>query len=357
MSLKKILIETSEKIKNLDIEKRKIIVWGMGYIAMLYENAFKTAEIKIYAYTSQNATEGGTYNECPVIDPKQITDVQDPLVIICVKKPNYISEIIDQITEIDPLIPYLTIDEFFFGRSTEIIFKNIQVLADEKSKKIYEQLIQRKMNNEMKMYDLYEENPYFAIPAFCMDDVNEVFVDMGGFVGDTLEKYLFTKYGTFKNYYIFEPDEKNYNALLKRIQRLNDEWGLEEHKIVPIFAGVGKENTTYFFKELEEGSYGSHYTLEDTGLKREIVSLDSYFKNIKVDFLKADIESYEYDMLLGAVNILKRDKPKLAISIYHNAVDMYNILNWLNNLKLGYNFYIRHHSVRDAETILYAVCA
>lgn len=299
---------------------------------------------------------GGGYNGYPIISPEQIIEVENPLIIICVKKAEYIREIKEQIEDLKTKIDYLTLDEFFFGKSTEIILNNLQILEDDASKRIYEQLIERRMNNEMKMYDLFEENQYFAIPAFREDDVNEVFVDMGGFVGDTLERYLFTKYGTFKRYYIFEPDEKNYSALLKRIHRLNEEWGLAGDKIIPVFAGVGKEDSTYFFEELEQGSYGSHYTLEDTGLKRKIVALDNYFKDIKVNFLKADIESYEFDMLQGAINILKRDRPKLAISIYHNAVDMFHILNWLENLKLGYKFYIRHHSVRDTETVLYAVC-
>lgn len=59
MNFKKVLTESGERIKRLNIENRKIIVWGMGYIATLYENAFKTAGIKIYAYTSKNAIRGG----------------------------------------------------------------------------------------------------------------------------------------------------------------------------------------------------------------------------------------------------------------------------------------------------------
>lgn len=90
------------------------------------------------------------------------------------------------------------------------------------------------------------------------------------------------------------------------------------------------------------------------GAKRKVISLDSYFKDINVTFLKADIESYEFSMLQGAIDVLKRDRPKLAISIYHNAVDMYAILRWLADLNLGYKFYIRHHSVRDVDTVLYA---
>jgi len=42
-------------------------------------------------------------------------------------------------------------------------------------------------------------------------------------------------------------------------------------------------------------------------------------------FTKADIESYEYQMLLGAAEAISARKPKLAICIYHNAVDFVQI--------------------------------
>ena len=61
MNFKKMLLEINTKVKGMDIEYRKIIVWGMGYIATLYENAFKAEGVKIYAYTGKNAlnSEGG----------------------------------------------------------------------------------------------------------------------------------------------------------------------------------------------------------------------------------------------------------------------------------------------------------
>ena len=86
----------------------------------------------------------------------------------------------------------------------------------------------------------------------------------------------------------------------------------------------------------------------------EIVSLDEYFKESHIDFLKADIESYEMDMLCGAEKLIRRCHPNIAICIYHNASDMYQILLWLDNLDIGYKFDVRHHSVDYDELVLYA---
>lgn len=354
MLLDERLSAISRKIEELDVSNRKIIVWGMGHVADLYGNAFRTERIDIFAYTAKGVSEGGEYNGHRIIAPESIIQIDNPLVLINVKNPKYVKEIQDEIETMESKIEYMLVDEFFFGRKVETIVSNVKILVDEKSKRIYTSLIEHLLDNDLKMYDLYEGNQYWAIPPFHKEDINEVVVDMGGFVGDTLEKYLFKKVGTFKNYYVFEPNEKNYTALKKRIARLNEEWALSENQIIPIFAGVGKENGSFYFEETKCDGASSHYTKEKTGIERKVVNLDTYFKDIKVTFLKADIESYEFDMLQGAVNIIKRDKPKLAICIYHNAVDMYHILDWLKDLNLGYQFYIRHHSVHEAETVLYA---
>jgi hypothetical protein len=60
------------------------------------------------------------------------------------------------------------------------------------------------------------------------------------------------------------------------------------------------------------------------GLKRDassnLISLDEFAKEnnlTSVDFIKADIEGFEADMLRGAAGILRKFKPKLAICAYH----------------------------------------
>lgn len=68
-----------------------------------------------------------------------------------------------------------------------------------------------------------------------------------------------------------------------------------------------------------------------------------------------DIEGSELEALKGAVHTIQRDKPKLAICIYHKPEDMTEIPLYIKSLVPEYKLYVRHHSNCCTETVLYAV--
>lgn len=84
--------------------------------------------------------------------------------------------------------------------------------------------------------------------------------------------------------------------------------------------------------------------------------MDEFFcdKQEKATYIKADIESFEYDMLCGAKETIQRYRPRLAICIYHSAADMYKIPLLIKEYCPDYKFSIRHHSTTLSETVLYA---
>lgn len=85
----------------------------------------------------------------------------------------------------------------------------------------------------------------------------------------------------------------------------------------------------------------------------ERVKLDEFLTE-PYSFLKADIESYEYQMLLGAEKSIRKFKPLLAVCIYHNAVDFYSIPILVKQILPEYRLAIRHHKDTLGETVLYA---
>lgn len=101
---------------------------------------------------------------------------------------------------------------------------------------------------------------------------------------------------------------------------------------------------------------GSSIICDDGEVSISAVTIDETIrKGDKVTFIKMDVEGAELESLKGAKEIIIRDKPKLAISIYHKPEDMAAIPLYIKRLVPKYKFYIRHHSNGSSETVLYAI--
>jgi hypothetical protein len=85
-----------------------------------------------------------------------------------------------------------------------------------------------------------------------------------------------------------------------------------------------------------------------------VTSLDSALINIPINYIKMDIEGAEMDALRGSLEVLKRNKPSLAISAYHKPEDLWEIGLWLDGLDLGYKFALRQYGHQCFDTVLYA---
>ena len=70
-----------------------------------------------------------------------------------------------------------------------------------------------------------------------------------------------------------------------------------------------------------------------------------------------DIEGAELKALHGAESTLRKFRPKLAISVYHQLVDIVEIPRYLARLGLEYKFYLGHYTIHLEETVLYAIPA
>lgn len=74
----------------------------------------------------------------------------------------------------------------------------------------------------------------------------------------------------------------------------------------------------------------------------------------RLDFIKMDIEGAELAALKGAEQSIRRFRPKLAISVYHQLQDFWEIPQWIDSLGLGYRFHLRHFTIHQEETVLFA---
>lgn len=119
-----------------------------------------------------------------------------------------------------------------------------------------------------------------------------------------------------------------------------------------------KSGQKIYYKDHGPGSRIEFEPFDDQTGIIETISIDDFVinENIKkVDFIKMDIEGAELPALEGAVETIRKYKPRLAIAIYHSMDDLVNIPLWINNLNLGYTIYLDHFSIHSEETVLFAI--
>jgi FkbM family methyltransferase len=184
-------------------------------------------------------------------------------------------------------------------------------------------------------------------PDFIELSGHETFIDCGAFDGDTL-KLFSNKTSTWDNYFAFEPSIKPYDALCKYIAD-NKLENVHTYK-----TGLWNKKTILSFVEgndisrIVEGEYGG-------GIKIKVDALDNICEILPVTYIKMDLEGSELDALEGAKNTILKNKPKLAISIYHKRSHLIDIYKFLSGLNLEYKFYFRIHTKVGSDAVLYAV--
>jgi FkbM family methyltransferase len=73
-------------------------------------------------------------------------------------------------------------------------------------------------------------------------------------------------------------------------------------------------------------------------LEVQVTTIDHLFPNDNISLLKADLEGFEFPMLLGAEKTISRCRPKLALTVYHPQNNVLEIMDFLLALHPDYKF-------------------
>lgn len=233
-----------------------------------------------------------------------------------------------------------------------------EMLTDEDSKQAYSAHLncRYKLIANHELARVYCGDQYFAVPEIMTFSPDEVFVDCGAFVGDTVELYIHHCQGIFCKAIAFEPGPVQFTAMKKRFRRLEEEWAISPGRLVCVQAGLSdvSSHARIMGGTISDNLIGTRIVKSDDEDAAGVVTLDEALKGQRVDFIKADIEGDEMDMLHGAAHLIRTQKPRIAICLYHKLTDPYEIPLYLKELVPEYKFKVRHHSMNFMETVLYA---
>jgi len=195
----------------------------------------------------------------------------------------------------------------------------------------------------------YKQNGKEVVAAGIGDTV----LDLGACWGDTAI-YFACKTGPEGKVYSFEFIPENIR-LFKGNIALNPHLGSRIHLVEHPATEIS--GTQLYFEDKGPCSKVQLSSFEGQSGETLSISIDDFVTNNKlekVDFIKMDIEGAERYALQGALQTIKKFRPKLAIAIYHSMEDLVEIPQWIKSLNLGYEFFLGHYTIHNEETILFA---
>lgn len=331
---------------------RQIIIAGAGAVGHLLAENGSIAE-KLVAFCDNYKTGCDEQFQVPILHPSQLLPQYRDAVVIVAAARQLNQGMYDQLIELG--FPPENICRYYSGRELYDVALLKQhydgykwaygIFKDEISRTI--------LLNRMRAYLYYApiehsppEDQYMQQDAISFTR-HEVVVDGGCYTGDTSLEFIKRVHGEYHHIHCFEPDAANLNTARENLKA---------------FANVTLNANGLW------SCGGQHkFSLQQIASKMDAqgcftidtIALDSYFSNKgpkeQPTFIKMDIEGAEKNALLGSADVIKANRPKLAICVYHKPEDIYELPQLLLSYCPDYHLTLRQYTDNLDETVLYAL--
>ncbi len=222
------------------------------------------------------------------------------------------------------------------------------LLSDEKSRDVFLNLINFRLTADFgylkNIYDDYN-NQYFDADLVNFYP-NDIYVDCGAYVGDTVKSYCQHNGGVYGEVISIEADPSTFERLSQNTESYRN--------VICINKGVWNRPGKIKFKCTN--SSGANCISDEGNVVIDTDSIDSILRDKRINHLKMDIEGSEVPALIGAYETITKCKPTLAICVYHNIEDYVRIPLLIKSFCPDYKIYFRHYQMMSAqESVCYAV--
>lgn len=353
----------------MNAQKNKtILLYGAGAFGRENLGLFRRYGVEPYAFLDRNAVPGMERMGVPVYRPDDAnlsSDLKESaFVYISITLPKRImAEIMKDLSDwgyknISPVqivtahqVVYDDIKEEnpgteYFKLRKKKIETAYRLMSDDESRETFLSCVKGHL---LRDYSSYKETDY---PCQYFDAGVPLkkgfggFVDCGAYNGDSLEMIL--KYcDKIDTYIAFEPILDNFYMLSESTNKYIDR--ISTGFLYP--CGVSDRTGVERFS-IEASSS----TIDENGELLPIIKMDDVLKNVPITFLKMDIEGSEPLALQGASELIRTQRPDLAISVYHSVNHFWDIPCMIHDLVPEYKFYLRAHTPASLESVLYCTC-
>lgn len=223
-------------------------------------------------------------------------------------------------------------------------------ITSEKFKKVLELNLSEIENMKpVSHFSVDNENMFFDSAIISLQN-DEVFCDCGALEMATSLEFVFRVQDSFNKIYAFEPDPVCCQMCSDNLQMFDPK--IRDRVFFYDF-GLDEINGTRSF---EHAAVPGNSKISENGeAVIRVKKLDSLPECQDITFLKIHTEGTELSVIKGAAELIKKNKPTIAVSLYHNLKELINVPILLHGLVPEYRFFMRHYSLGTSESILYAV--
>ena len=321
------------------LRSKSLFIYGTGKAAVSFHELAKLNDFEIDGFI-ETTPNRKSFLDLPLFSIQEFEAKEDYLIVVAsmfyreiereISKKNICAEILFYLDYIQNNDRFVPCDE----QNIEIE-KVKTLLADNESANVLENIIEYRNTLDRRFLDEIKE---------LIDYSN--FYDVGAFNGDTIEAVSKNNVSC-KKLLAFEPDIENFRKI--------DSGKQYDFQLTLINKAVGNEDGLMGFNSTNSG-YSSSIQSSLCDNKVQVVKLDTFVKEKNYPTcLKVDAEGHDLQVLKGAYDVIKRYRPNLMVSIYHNPIHLYQIPSWIKENFPDYQIFVRHHRDSPYETICYAI--
>ena len=319
------MLDIWHKLQNF----KHIAVYGMGNGGEMLINEMKKYGITpVAVFASDGFVRGQSFLGYTV---KRFSEVKTeyPDVVVVIAFGSAREEVLQNILSLDapvflpemPVVDDVVFNSEFLEKNLEKIKNAYELLADERSRKTFEEIIRFRISGELS-HLFNAESPRQAV-FDCLDVKKGArILDLGAYNGDTATEFF--KAFAPREIVAVEPDERNFRKLLANTENMC---------VTPINAASGESDGTVMF--YQSGSRGSR-----KGGTKEVRQVRGDFLG-KFDFIKIDVEGNESQTLKGLYENMK-ERAKMLVAAYHRPEDIFEIPLYVHSVMPEYKIYLFH---------------
>src|ERR1044072_4906944 len=210
------------------------------------------------------------------------------------------------------------------------------VLADDESRRHFVGHIRFRLHLDFTALPASGRGDYFPADVLAPLPANAAVVDCGAYDGDTVRRFIEHQRGAFGRIDAFEPDVENCARLRHYIGTLDEDLQSRIH-VHNAAVGARRAHSKPTLpappppapprrarqRFNSNGTMGAN--LDDAGnTEVDVVPVQEVLTD-QTDpiYLKLDVEGAEREALVGAAELILRERPVIAVSIYHRPDDLW----------------------------------